>query len=105
MAVRGQPYGKPAKGLERMRQLLEGAMRYGYDIRVVYRGQVYEGQVRPSQHNPLSRFQLRDSRAVEYQLAPWREAYDPEREGWMELFIDLEVLTEVRSSGGDPYDD
>ena len=65
----------------------------------------YEGQVRPSPHHPLSRFQIKEARAVEYQLNPWRIANDPEREGWMELFIDMEVLTEVRSSGGDPYDD
>ena len=81
--------------IEEARETLECAMGYGYTIRAVYRGQVYQGPVRPSPYHPLSRFQIKESRAVEYQLAPWRPCYDPEEEGWMELFIDLDMLTEV----------
>jgi hypothetical protein len=101
-----QGYGKSAEGLECMRDLLEGAMMYGYNIRVVYQSQVYEGQVRFSKHHPLSRFHIKVPKAVEYKFHLWRGGVnDPDKEGWMELFIDLHALTEVRSSGGDPYDD
>lgn len=79
-------FGKPAKGLERMKDLLEGAMMYDYVVRVTASGIVYEGQVRPSQMHPFSRFEIQ----VEYV-------------GWRELFV--ETLTEVRSTGGDPNDE
>ncbi len=81
--------------IEEARGILECAMSHEYKVRVVYKGQVYEGPVRPSKYYPLSRFQLKESRAVEYQLAPWHEAFDPEKEGWMELILDTPMLEDV----------
>ena len=81
--------------IEEARGILELAMTSGYKVRVVYKGQVYEGPVRPSKYYPLTRFQLKESRAIEYQLAPWNPAFDPEEEGWMELMLDILMLEDI----------
>ena len=68
--------------IEEARGILECAMSHEYKVRVVYKGQVYEGPVRPSKYYPLSRFELKESRAVE-------------KEGWMELILDTPMLEDV----------